>query len=253
VCLLSSWKHTTAHHETHCHTLQHNAHKLHHNIIAVLDFEQIQHHHTHCTHATTHTAHTLQHTLHPHYNTLHTNCNTPPHTLHTHYNTLHTNCNTPPHTLHTHYNTLQQAAHKLHHTVITALDFEQVAHHYKHCLTLQHAATRCNTHCQTPSFWFVTSSMQYPTTTHCHTLQHAATRCNTLQHTLQHTVISVLDFEQVAHHRICRHTLNKIPLMTFLKSQRPSCPKVSTTSYRVAKTHRIPYLYRSFSAKVTYI
>ena len=23
--------------------------------------------------------------------------------------------------------------------------------------------------------------------------------------------------------------------------------------YRVAKTHRIPYLYRSFSAKVTYI
>jgi len=24
-------------------------------------------------------------------------------------------------------------------------------------------------------------------------------------------------------------------------------------SYRVAKTHRIPYLYRSFSAKVTYI
>ena len=25
------------------------------------------------------------------------------------------------------------------------------------------------------------------------------------------------------------------------------------TRYRVAKTHRIPYLYRSFSAKVTYI
>jgi len=28
---------------------------------------------------------------------------------------------------------------------------------------------------------------------------------------------------------------------------------IRTYMYRVAKTHRIPYLYRTFSAKVTYI
>jgi len=32
-----------------------------------------------------------------------------------------------------------------------------------------------------------------------------------------------------------------------------SSPNVARKKYRVAKTHRIPYLYRSFSAKVTYI
>ena len=31
------------------------------------------------------------------------------------------------------------------------------------------------------------------------------------------------------------------------------CVFVCVCDYRVAKTHRIPYLYRSFSAKVTYI
>jgi len=31
------------------------------------------------------------------------------------------------------------------------------------------------------------------------------------------------------------------------------CVRVCGYVYRVAKTHRIPYLYRSFSAKVTYI
>jgi len=30
-------------------------------------------------------------------------------------------------------------------------------------------------------------------------------------------------------------------------------PRVATDAYRVAKTHRIPYLYSSFSAKITYI
>ena len=40
---------------------------------------------------------------------------------------------------------------------------------------------------------------------------------------------------------------------------RGACPNNSfdfgalRACYRVAKTHRIPYLYRSFSAKVTYI
>ena len=34
----------------------------------------------------------------------------------------------------------------------------------------------------------------------------------------------------------------------------PRAPHISTSAlYRVAKTHRIPYLYKSFSAKVTYI
>jgi len=41
-----------------------------------------------------------------------------------------------------------------------------------HCKTLHHAATHCNTRCNT---------LQH-TATHCNTLQHTATHCNTLQH-----------------------------------------------------------------------
>ena len=55
------------------------------------------------------------------------------------------------------------------------------------CNTLQHAATRCNTHIATRH----DTSLPYQrwtfskkhTATHCNTLQHAATHCNTLQHT----------------------------------------------------------------------
>jgi len=68
---------------------------------------------------------------------------------------------------------------------------------WKHCNTLQHAATHCNTHCSILQHIAMQSGafrVQHPqhvrslvscTWTHCNTLQHTATHCNTLQRTAE--------------------------------------------------------------------
>jgi len=111
----------------------------------------------------------------------------------------------------------------------TATHYNTLQHTTTHCNTLQHTATHYNTlqhtavhkmegvlHCNT---------LQH-TTTHCNTLQHTATRYNTLQHTTTHCNILQYTKWKVQHRAVY---------------------------YRVAKTHRIPYLYRSFLAKEPYI
>jgi len=66
------------------------------------------------------------------------------------------------------------------------------------------------------------------TATHCNTLQHTATHCNTLQHTATHpTCCPVHDSPLFS------------PLVFCIRGP--------------LNAARIPYLYRSFSAKVTYI
>jgi len=68
---------------------------------------------------------------------------------------------------------------------------------------------------------------------------------------------------QLCHNRVLLALNTSVPL---IYCSRPACSFVSPFSflfsvsflsglsfYRVAKTHRIPYLYGSFSAKVTYI
>ena len=56
-------------------------------------------------------------------------------------------------------------------------------------ITLQHAATRCNTlqhtatHCNTQQYTATPGNTRQHTATHCNTLQHPALPCNTLQHT----------------------------------------------------------------------
>ena len=54
-------------------------------------------------------------------------------------------------------------------------------------------------------------------------------------------------------YKICTHGISHIHgyeiASSLICTQRFTCD----TKYRVAKTHRIPYLYRSFSAKLTYI
>ena len=59
------------------------------------------------------------------------------------------------------------------------------------------------------------------------TLQHTATHCNIMQYTASHCI--------TLQHTLCRYHI------------------VVFTLYRVAKTHRVPYLHTSFSAKETYI
>jgi len=92
----------------------------------------------------------------------------------------------------------------------------------------------------------IKNDLQY-SATHCNTLQHTATHCNTamawmaFSNELYRNTIFVQK-ETVGHG-------NSGDLQTLCTFANPSCQDV----YRVAKTHRIPYLYRSFSAKVTYI
>ena len=134
------------------------------------------------------------------------------------------------------YNTLHSSA-ILHTTVqhyVSAIHCNIVQHCTIHCNTVQHYASQCNT-TQHRATLCVCNTLQHTATlyfelradmtqlyvsrdlaAHYHTMQKTSTRCNTLQHT-----IGVLG--------------------------------LSSRWYRVAKNHRIPYLYRSFPAKVTYL
>jgi len=87
--------------------------------------------------------------------------------------------------------------------------------HYSICNTLQHVRLIiCNT-------------LQH-TTPHCNTLQHTASHCNTLHRTATQL------------------------LFLLIAIYAPSLPCKLSGNYRVAKTHNMPYRYRSFSAKEPY-
>ena len=87
-------------------------------------------------------------------------------------------------------------------------------------------------------------------------LQCAATHCNTLQH-----ISLIMEIE--THAMTCNeHDIMISSLISWYERDisemndsllYPSMSLSHLDWYRVAKTHRIPYLYRSFSAKVTYI
>jgi len=74
----------------------------------------------------------------------------------------------------------------LHHELVS------LQHAATHCNTLQHTSTHCNTlqhataHCNTLQRTATHCNTLQHTATHCSTLQHTATHCNTLQHTATH-------------------------------------------------------------------
>jgi len=99
-----------------------------------------------------------------------------------------------------------------------------------HCNTMQHSwFEKKNRHWM--SIWSTILSGTF--TTHCSTLQHTAAHCNTLHHTASHC--------NTLHHQ-CKNQKNPVHLK---KEQ-------TEDEYRVAKTHMVPDLYRSFSAKEPY-
>jgi len=61
------------------------------------------------------------------------------------------------------------------------------------------------------------------------------------------------DLQKSATKEMYQRDLHKRPIYETLKGNLGGQANMSKRQYRVAKTHRIPYLYRSFSAKVTYI
>ena len=95
----------------------------------------------------------------------------------------------------------------------------------------------------------------FHTARRCNTLQHTATHCNTLQPTwvVPTWVVSLNDTTQSC--VFLRWIQLRGVSLYDLTSQ--SCVFIWSIDaymrYRVAKTHEIPYPYRSFSAKVTYI
>ena len=75
----------------------------------------------------------------------------------------------------------------------------------RHCNTLQHTATHCNTLVLTCALFQIGNTLQH-TTTHCNTMQHTATHCNTWQHTptLQHIATHCNTLQYTA--EILQHT-----------------------------------------------
>jgi len=135
----------------------------------------------------------------------------------------------------------------------TATHVIALHHTATHCNTLQHTATHCNT--------------PQHTATHCNTLQHTATHCNTLQHTATHCNTLVCGYYTLKENLnswcciwsasvsrffqyIWATVTTRFPPPFFWSSTWISD---AALGYRVAKTHGIPYLCRSFPAKVTYI
>jgi len=133
-----------------------------------------------------------------------------------------THCNTLQHT-ETHCNILQHA--------FKTQRGRYMRYDDKHCNkcntlqhwnTLQHTATRFrDTEREIHAVWWQT--LQH-TATHCNTLKYTATYCNTLQHT-------------ATHWNTLQHTATR-----FRDTEREKY-------YIVAKTHRMPHLYRSLPPK----
>jgi len=107
----------------------------------------------------------------------------------------------------------------IHHTLCNTLQYTSI-----HCNTLHHTASHCNT-----LQYSAVSCITENTASHCNPMQDTARHCNTLQDTV----------------RYC-NTLQHTAATEASKS-------TGGSNHRVAKTHRIPYLYRSFSAKEPYI
>ena len=192
-------------------------------------------------------------------------------------------CNALQHTA-THCNTLQHTA--LHcntsatirtHHRLTAAHCWHVCHNATHCNTLQRTATHCNalqrtaTHCNTLQHicnYTHTSSSHCSTlqpythsivlNTHCRHVCHAATHCNTLQHTAT-SLIGAHIHVSVPRCLIIRPIMCQWVVLMYSKTGHElvfadiwRIDVIMHTSYRVAKTHSMPYLYRSFSAKEPY-
>ena len=93
---------------------------------------------------------------------------------------------TTPQHIATHRNTLQHTAqHTAPHCSYTYT--RQDAKSHLDCITLQHTATPCELHFNTPQhrsyIYTRQDAKSHFTATHCNTLQHTATHCSTLQHT----------------------------------------------------------------------
>ena len=139
-------------------------------------------------------------------------------------------------------------------------------HHDTH--TIEHTHKHTHTHTNTITHdECLEQSVQTHTATHCNTLQHTATHCNTLQHTATHCNT----LHHTASWQLCSHIIavsmclmTPIGVVFYVLHFSASWHTHDRTHrhhqwcachiwYRVAKTHRIPYLYRSFSAKEPYI
>ena len=85
-----------------------------------------------------------------------------------------TRCSIPQHAA-AYCNTLQHVLSLKPHRVPAATHCNTLQHSPS-CNTLQHAATQCNIHCDTPCH---PTLHRAPAATHCNTLQYTATYCNT--------------------------------------------------------------------------
>ena len=191
-----------------------------------------------------------------------------------------------------HCNTTNHAATNCHTLQHTATLHSILHHAVSHCITLHHAASHCNTLHHTATYCIALPDTTTPCTTLQHTtkhfqiLQQHATPCNTTQHTATHRIDDVGFMiaekpKQFAHvnpllrlyihytyihmntyniytciNDICTHIYMCAYIYTHTDrvSFTHVCMYTSDTSvyYRVPETHRMPYLYTSFSAKEPY-
>jgi len=173
--------------------------------------------------------------------------------------------------------------HTHHH--LTAAHCWHVCYNATLCNTLQHTATHCNTLHYTAThlqlYAHIIVSLQHivgmcvtmqRTATHCNALQRTATHCNALQHTATHcnTFATIHTHHRLTaaigahiHVSVPRSLIMQIMFQwVVLMYSKTGHELVSAdiwridvmmhTSYRVAKTHKMPYLYRSFSTKEPY-
>jgi len=137
-------------------------------------------------------------------------------------------------------------------------------HTTKHCNALQHTATQIS---PVISGWFAERDLQH-TATLCNSrksmgLGQPVTHCRSTCNSVQQNESECKAFCNIllVFATLClRYTHTGVEVYSdslFITHTHVHTPSrqthVQPLHYRVAKTHRIPYLYKSFSAKVTYI
>ena len=115
---------------------------------------------------------------------------------------------------------------------------------FAHIYSLSLSLTHTHTHLHTLSLSH-TLCLSIYTRTHAHTWTHTLSLSLSLSRFLTHTRVHTHIHIRTDMHTPVHTHIHKWILCTQLNEPRDI--------YRVAKTYRIPYLYRSFSANVTYI
>jgi len=151
---------------------------------------------------------------------------------HTHTNSTHISFNIKCGSL------LNSIKKELYFTGLFFMIYRSLVHFFVTC-THSSTSTNTHTHTHTHTRFYTVYSIYMHTYPHTHALLHSIWIYT--QHTQTHIHILICTKNVMythIHTHTHTHTLQHC-VQCFL--------------YRVAKTHRIPYLYRSFSAKVTYI